>query len=94
MKEYHTVYLRILGRVQGVYYRAWVQENAKARQLSGWVRHRGDGSVEALFHGAAGKVQEMAALCGQGPADARVDALEVIQEGGSSPRGFDVLPTV
>ena len=42
---------RIEGRVQGVWYRAWTVEQATQRDLQGWVRNRGDGSVEALFHG-------------------------------------------
>ena len=41
----------IRGRVQGVGYRAWVEHQATAHDLEGWVRNRRDGSVEALFAG-------------------------------------------
>lgn len=88
-----TVHVRITGRVQGVYFRAWTAEEARRRGLSGWVRNRRDGSVEALFHGAAAEVEAMTALCRHGPPDARVDGVEIIQEGGAAPSGFEVLPT-
>ena len=44
-------HVTISGRVQGVGYRAWVESEATARHLEGWVRNRRDGSVEALFPG-------------------------------------------
>ena len=48
----------IRGRVQGVGYRAWVEHQARAHDLEGWVRNRRDGSVEALFAGPADVVSE------------------------------------
>jgi acylphosphatase len=63
----------IRGRVQGVGYRAWVEDQAMACGLEGWVRNRRDGSVEALFAGPANRVAEMVALCRHGPPSARVD---------------------
>ncbi|ERR1700744_6042385 len=66
----------IRGRVQGVGYRAWVEQQATARDLEGWVRNRGDGSVEALFAGPADVVADMIAQCRRGPSLARVDAVE------------------
>ena len=65
--------LTITGRVQGVGYRAWVEDRALASKLQGWVRNRRDGSVEALFCGPPGVVSEMVALCRHGPPGARVD---------------------
>ncbi len=49
----------IRGRVQGVGYRAWVEERALAQDLEGWVRNRRDGSVEALFAGPPEVVTDM-----------------------------------
>jgi acylphosphatase len=63
----------IRGRVQGVGYRAWVEYQAKASGLEGWVRNRRDGSVEALFAGPPTRVAEMVALCRHGPPSSRVE---------------------
>jgi acylphosphatase len=89
----------IRGRVQGVGYRAWVEQQASARKLEGWVRNRSDGSVEALFAGPADVVSDMIAQCRRGPLSARVDA---VKEEPGHPDGlnlrfkterFSVLPT-
>jgi acylphosphatase len=88
-----TVTVRIEGRVQGVYYRAWTEENARLLGLDGWVRNARDGSVEAAFSGRAEKVADMLRLCERGPAHARVTKVIVTGEGGSVPDGFRVLGT-
>ena len=62
--------------MQGVGYRAWVEHQAIARDLEGWVRNRRDGSVEAVFAGPADIVSEMIAACRRGPSMARVDAVQ------------------
>jgi acylphosphatase len=90
----------IRGRVQGVGYRAWVEYQAMASGLEGWVRNRRDGSVEALFAGPGKAVAEMVALCRHGPPSARVDA--VLDEPAGTDQldlriggeRFSVLPTV
>ena len=70
------VRVRITGRVQGVWYRGWTVREAQARGLSGWVRNRADGSVEAVFAGAADAVEAMVAACHEGPSAADVAAVE------------------
>lgn len=65
----------VRGRVQGVGYRAWVEDVADGLGLAGWVRNRRDGSVEALFAGPDELVAEMIARCRRGPPLARVDAI-------------------
>jgi acylphosphatase len=84
----------IEGRVQGVWYRGWTVDQARARGLDGWVRNRMDGTVEALFGGPADAVRAMIEACRQGPPAARVDAIREMPgemvEGG----GFQQLPTV
>jgi acylphosphatase len=90
----------IRGRVQGVGYRAWVEYQAMASGLEGWVRNRRDGSVEALFAGPDRAVADMVALCRHGPPSARVAA--VLDEPAGADQlglrgpgeGFSVLPTV
>ena len=67
--------MTIRGRVQGVGYRAWLEYQAMRAHLEGWVRNRGDGSVEALFAGSPKVAAEMVALCRHGPPSARVEAV-------------------
>lgn len=64
--------VRIRGRVQGVWFRGWTVREAESRELRGWVRNRRDGSVEALFVGAADTVEAMIAACRVGPRSAEV----------------------
>ena len=88
-----TVTVRIEGRVQGVFYRAWAEKTARSLGLSGWVRNHRDGSVEAVFSGHAKVVATMLKRCHDGPPDAKVDDVRITDEGGSAPSGFKVLPT-
>jgi acylphosphatase len=89
-----TVRLRISGRVQGVAYRAWAERQASLLSLSGWVRNRRDGSVEALLAGPEDAVRDMIERCRRGPPLARVAAIsETIEEVAPDP-GFRQLPTV
>lgn len=67
----------IRGRVQGVAYRDWAVRTASDMGVRGWVRNRGDGSVEALAIGAGALLDAFAARCREGPARARVDELLV-----------------
>jgi acylphosphatase len=68
--------LVIEGRVQGVGYRDWVLREATRLGLSGWVRNRADGRVEAVITGPEPAVAALLSLCRRGPTLARVDALE------------------
>jgi acylphosphatase len=77
----------IRGEVQGVGYRIWVEQQARARNLEGWVRNRRDASVEALFAGPADAVADMIAHCRRGPPLARVEAVE---EKPGQPDGLDL----
>jgi acylphosphatase len=87
------VHVRIEGSVQGVGYRYWTERVATELGLTGWVRNRRDGAVEALFCGPPQDVAEMLARCRVGPRSARVTAVEIVEEGGTPPDAFEVLPT-
>ena len=89
-----TRHLRISGRVQGVWFRAWAAERAVALGLSGWVRNRHDGTVEMLLHGEVEAVERMIALARQGPPAARVEQVEIEESGEVAPVGFEKWPTV
>lgn len=67
----------ISGYVQGVGYRASCQREAQSLSLTGWVRNRWDGSVEALLEGADEAVMRMIDWCRHGPPRAEVTAVEV-----------------
>ncbi len=67
----------IAGQVQGVGYRAWMVEQARALGLDGWVRNRADGAVEALVLGEPASLARLQQACRQGPRHARVERIEV-----------------
>jgi acylphosphatase len=73
-----TQHLLIRGGVQGVGFRWSMCAKANALGLSGWVRNRHDGSVEALAHGPVNAVAALVEWAHHGPAGARVVALEVV----------------
>ncbi|HNZ65330.1 MAG TPA: acylphosphatase [Smithella sp.] len=77
MKRLHV---HVRGRVQGVFFRAVTQETARGLNLTGWVRNRPDGSVEAVFEGENDPVDKMLAWCYQGPPTARVEEVLVQEE--------------
>lgn len=86
--------LRIRGRVQGVGYRAWLVREAGRQGVSGWVRNRRDGSVEALLAGPEPVVRALVEACRRGPPAARVEVIETaVAESGAS-GNFVGLPTV
>jgi len=87
------VRVRIEGGVQGVGFRLWTERVADDLGLTGWVRNRRDGSVEALFCGPADHVADMLQRCRQGPPSARVTAVKILAEGHSAPETFAVLAT-
>lgn len=71
-----TVHIRIHGRVQGVFYRQWTMSEARARGLSGWVRNRVDGTVEAVFKGDTEIINDMVKACKRGSPRAFVTKVE------------------
>jgi acylphosphatase len=90
MRGAHVV---IRGRVQGVGFRLWVEAEAVLRGLSGWVRNRRDGSVEAVFWGEEDAVGAMLEACSEGPSMAVVTDV-AISDTDEKPPGFELRGTV
>ncbi len=75
----------VRGKVQGVGYRAWLEDEAVARGLAGWARNRKDGTVEAVLSGSEDAVAALIAKCQHGPGMARVTTID------DEPAGEDML---
>ncbi len=77
MEDKKRLHVLIKGRVQGVCYRLETQKAARRFGVTGWVRNLPDGSVEGLFEGDAGAVEQLVAWCRQGPSLALVTDLQI-----------------
>jgi acylphosphatase len=91
-----VVRLLVTGRVQGVGFRAFVEDEATLHGLDGWVRNRRDGSVEALVAGPADQVEALIAAARRGPPASRVEAVAVETADAAEllgRKGFLTLPT-
>jgi len=83
--------VRIVGLVQGVFYRQSTVEMAQGLGLCGWVRNLPDGSVEALFEGERELIEQAVAWCRQGPPRASVSGVAVEwQDGPAECQGFAI----
>lgn len=71
-----SVHVRVSGRVQGVYYRAFTQDKAKELGIKGWVRNIPGGGVEAVLEGERKMVGELLRLMKSGPAGSMVLGME------------------
>jgi acylphosphatase len=69
--------LLISGRVQGVFYRAWTEANARALGLTGWVRNLAGGDVEIHAQGSEEAIEALVRRCWEGPARAQVENISV-----------------
>jgi len=79
---------RVIGRVQGVFFRGATEAEARRAGVAGWVRNCADGSVEAIFEGRREAVEALLAFVGQGPPGARVERVERTDETPRGERGF------
>ncbi len=85
--------LIIRGRVQGVYFRESMAMKARELRITGWVRNRRDGTVEAMVQGTGEALGEMLAWARSGPDRAVVDSVQ-IDEGNGNYSRFEVQPSV
>ena len=80
MTENKRVHVIVEGRVQGVFFRAYTSDEAKKLGLTGWVRNRPEGTVEAVIEGDAGSVDTMLRWFYQGSPGSRVTKVRVSEE--------------
>jgi acylphosphatase len=78
------------GRVQGVFFRDTTRRRAEAAGVAGWVRNTADGTVEAVFEGEPGAIDEMIEFSRRGPSRAQVTSVEVTDEEPEGLSGFEV----
>jgi acylphosphatase len=97
--EQMAMHLKIQGKVQRVWYRQWLVDQARSRGIRGWVRNRSDGSVEAVLSGEMSAVRALVQACHQGPPKAQVS--RIVQIPGEYrpteedfPEEFHQLPTL
>lgn len=85
-------WIKILGRVQGVYFRASAAQEAQNRRLVGWVRNCPDGAVELVAEGAKDDLDKLIDWCHRGPSGARVTEVKVRWEAPEKTfRGFIIM---
>ncbi len=72
-----SVHVRVSGRVQGVFYRAYTKAQAQELGVKGWVRNVPGGGVEAILEGERQKVGELVGLMKTGPEGSMVSGLEL-----------------
>lgn len=89
-QELRRAHVKVAGRVQGVGFRWEVRSRASSLGLSGWVRNRADGTVEAVFEGPRDRVELLLHWCRRGPSVAYVDEIEVEWEAPAGEHGFRI----
>jgi acylphosphatase len=83
-------HLLLTGHVQGVFFRAWAQGEARELGVSGWIRNCPDGSVEAHLSGDENAVERMVARMRRGPSNARIENFTIEEVPPESPGRFEV----
>ncbi len=86
-----SVRLYVKGVVQGIFFRAFLQENAEKLDVRGFTRNLDDGRVEVFLEGDPDKVNKMIELCRKGPKHSKIDDVEIIPEKFQDLKGFKVL---
>ena len=86
-----SIRLYITGTVQGVFYRAFIKENAERYNVKGFCRNLEVGRVEVFLEGNADEVNKMIELCKQGPKHSKIDKVEEKEERYQDFKTFKVL---
>jgi acylphosphatase len=74
MKQVQVI---VKGRVQGVFFRASTQREARRLGLTGWVKNRSDGAVEITAEGEESSLRQLCMWAERGPSAARVDDVQI-----------------
>jgi acylphosphatase len=85
-------HVSVTGRVQGVFFRVWMQERANELEVTGWVRNCPDGRVDAHIEGEDGAVQQLIEGIRRGPPAARVEDVHLWDVELFDYDGFEVRP--
>jgi acylphosphatase len=80
----------VRGRVQGVFFRDSLRQQARSHNVSGWARNRSDGTVEAVFEGRPEDVQRLMDFAQTGPRHAEVENVDVSEEEPEGLTGFEI----
>ncbi|MAH03514.1 acylphosphatase [Candidatus Pacearchaeota archaeon] len=86
-----SVRLYINGIVQGVFFRAFVKENAERYNIKGFVRNLEDGRIEAFLEGNSEDVNKMIELCKKGPKHSQIKNIQIKPEKFQDFKVFKVL---
>ena len=86
-----SVRLYIEGTVQGVFFRAFIKENAERHNVKGFVRNLEDGRIEVFLEGNTEDVDKMVALCQTGPKHSDIRNAEIKPERFQDFKTFKIL---
>ncbi|MDH3835031.1 MAG: acylphosphatase [Nitrosopumilus sp.] len=78
--SYQRIRIFVTGKVQGVFFRQALKVMAKKNDVFGWVKNLNDGRVEAVLEGDEEKVSRLVEWAHGGPANARVEDVEIRNE--------------
>ncbi len=78
--DYFRIHIFVTGKVQGVYFRQNTVYKAQELNISGWIRNLKDGRVEAVFEGEKVNINKLLDWCRDGPKNAIVKNIEIINE--------------
>src|SRR5262249_15920492 len=93
MEETMAKLILVEGLVQGVGYRYAFSDQAEALDLSGWVRNRANGCVEACVHGPDEAIARIVSWAHKGPSAAGVSKVTVSDADEAASGHFEIRPT-
>ncbi len=88
--QFKTVYFRVKGRVQGVYFRASTKSAADKSGITGWVKNRTDGDVDGMATGSEEQLSGFVSWLKQGPKLANVSTVEICTSDAQEYEGFEI----